>query len=1035
MSTVQRMSILALGQLVRGAGKLAGAEMLGQGAAGLVVVLANRFLDHSRRLEAALREASANAWRALELALAGPSWWDRCQLTLSSAEQRGFRRQVQAFLDAAPLPDQPGRGPEFRAEALRQLRAARKAGLLTSGSLDPRQLAEQTAPFARYNDPAALLDAEWRTLDGVAAELRQAGYPTLADFVALRAGDGPPLLAVALGYFFRRQVESDEQLFKGLAFARLERLAEGQEQGFAALADALATHGQRLEQLLGDVRDVVVETHADVLDIKAEVQRQGRQVQELGQAVLTVLQQHRLDRRALNAGDSLSLSNESERQLVKALLARYRGLPEEQRRLGPALLQGVAKLEVIAGDFDAAQRDFQEVAGLVAEPAARAEAQYNAYRTCLEQRDWTEALLALRQAASLDPERFAPFPLAKFEPERILGAGGFGVAFLCRNRHSGSRVVIKTLYADGLDQTVADIFREARVLEEVRHPAIIRVRDCDYADTARTHPYLVMDFFEGMTLAEYVEQNGPLTGADLLPLARAVAEALQAAHAQGILHRDVKPGNLLVRHDGAAWQVRLIDFGLALRQAARPGTTSNGRTLAGASLAGTLDYAAPEQLGRLPGVAVGPPADVYGFAKTCCYALFKTPQPTWQHWQKLPTELADLLGRCLAENPAERPVGFAPLLRCLDTLLTPEARPVPRSQVPERAASGRAVPAVLPARPAEPRERPRQQPLSPPPRTRSRSVREAPPPRSPVWPWLLGGGVVVLLLCGGGGWALFSAMQVAFSARPRSTMYGGYQAFTPTPAPYVPGNIPGMPVAPRPPRAEFLAAFASPPGAVFPGNLPWASLYLSCSKDQSLLLSPGELDKLLTDLRSGNNTFTVQDAAKRLARVVPVEARRGEVAAALNRLLPGNSVFEQEAAAHALAVWGTDDSVPLLIELLEARTPNVRGAALTALAALKDDRAIEPVARRLIDHFDRPHARRALEAFGPAAEKTVLPYLSDKDKWVRIEVCHILQSIGSKDSTAALEAVAKSAGRFDQDLIQAANNALAAIAARQGGGS
>jgi HEAT repeat protein len=210
---------------------------------------------------------------------------------------------------------------------------------------------------------------------------------------------------------------------------------------------------------------------------------------------------------------------------------------------------------------------------------------------------------------------------------------------------------------------------------------------------------------------------------------------------------------------------------------------------------------------------------------------------------------------------------------------------------------------------------------------------------------------------------------------------------------------------------------------------------LSCSKDQSLLLSPGELDKLLTDLRSGNNTFTIQDAAKRLARVVPVEARRGEVAAVLNRLLRGSSVFEQEAAAHALAVWGTPESVNLLIELLEARTPNVRGAALGALAALQDDHAIEPVARRLIDHFDRPHARRALEAFGPAAEKAVLPYLSDKDKGVRIEACHILQTIGSKDSTAALEAVANSAGRFDQDLIQAAKNALAAIAARQGGGA
>jgi serine/threonine protein kinase len=1023
------MSILALGQLLRGAGKLVGAEVLGQGAAGLVVVLANRFLDQSRRLEVALREASDRAWRALELALAGPSWWQTCQLALSSADQRGFRQQVQAFLDAAPLGDVPGHGPAFRTEALRQLRAARKAGLLTSGSLDPRQLAEQTAPFARFDSPAALLDAEWRTLDGVAGELREAGYPALADFVSLRTGDGPSLLAVAVGYFFRRLVESDEQLFKGLAFARLERLAEGQEKGFAALADALATHGQQLEQLLGDVRDVVVETHADVLDIKAEVQRQGRQMQELGQAVLDVLQQRRLDRRALNAGDSLSLSNESERQLVKALLARYRSLPEEQRRLGPALLQGVAKLEVIAGDFDAAQRDFQEVAELVAEPRARAEAQYNAFRACLEQRDWTEALLALREAASLDPERFAPFPLTKYEPERILGAGGFGVAFLCRNRHSGSRVVIKTLYAGGLDRTVADIFREARVLEEVLHPAIIRVRDCDYADDAQAHPYLVMDYFEGLTLGEHIEQNGPLSAEELLPLAHAVAEALQAAHAKGILHRDVKPGNLLVRREGADWHVRLIDFGLALRQGGRHGASSNGRTLSGQSLAGTLDYAAPEQLGRLPGVVVGPPADVYGFAKTCCFALFKTPQPTWHHWQKLPTELADLLGRCLAENPADRPVGFAPLLRCLDLLLVPEAKPVLEPERPP----ARATPAVPPARPSELRERPRPQPLSPPRRVHPRAA-PPPRPRSRAWPWLLGIGLGVLALCGWGTWGFFSAMQSAFSGRPRPTPPAEYQAFAPRPGPNVAGSIPGMPASQPPPRADALPIFAVSPGAAFPGSLPWGSLYLSCFRDQSPFLSAAELDKLLADLKS-ENTFTRQEAAKRLAQVVPVETRRGEVAVTLLRLLRDNSPFDQEPAAHALAVWGTSDSVQPLIELLEARVPNVRAAALEALAALHDARAIEPVAGRLHDYFDRPHARRMLEAFGPAAEKAVLPYLTHMDKGVRIEACRILQTIGGQDSTEALETVVKSAGRFDQDLIKAANEALAAIAARGRAGS
>src|SRR5262249_26257223 len=150
-------------------------------------------------------------------------------------------------------------------------------------------------------------------------------------------------------------------------------------------------------------------------------------------------------------------------------------------------------------------------------------------------------------------------------------------------------------------------------------------------DAAGLHPYLVMDYFEGQTLADYVQQHGPLTIPDLLAVMRVVAGALQAAHGKGICHRDVKPANLLVRKDASGWQVKLIDFGLALKRNVMQGTVAGSylqaKTILGSSVAGTLEYAAPEQLGKLPGVAVGPRSDVFGFGKTCCVALFRTPQP------------------------------------------------------------------------------------------------------------------------------------------------------------------------------------------------------------------------------------------------------------------------------------------------------------------------------------------------------------------------------------------------------------------------
>jgi hypothetical protein len=180
-----------------------------------------------------------------------------------------------------------------------------------------------------------------------------------------------------------------------------------------------------------------------------------------------------------------------------------------------------------------------------------------------------------------------------------------------------------------------------------------------------------MDYFDGRNLAEYVEQKGPLLPDQLLLLARPVAGAMHAAHRRGILHRDLKPANLLVRQEPTGgWQTKLIDFGLALRQDAlyasirTPG--SGLRSALGSSVAGTIDYAAPEQLGRLPGATVGPTADVYGFGKTCCYALFQTTQPLSRHWDSVPQVLRRLLEECLEERPDRRPADFAAVLDRLD---------------------------------------------------------------------------------------------------------------------------------------------------------------------------------------------------------------------------------------------------------------------------------------------------------------------------------------------------------------------------------
>src|SRR5262249_3090311 len=316
--------------------------------------------------------------------------------------------------------------------------------------------------------------------------------------------------------------------------------------------------------------------------------------------------------RNLRPSDSLSLRGEGERLLVHQLIDKYRTLPEEKRRELPALLDAIGKLEMAAGDWGTAQRDFQAVGDMVRDPAARATAHLQAFQAAVERQQWGEALQELRQAIAAGGSRFAPFPTDRYETERIPGAGGFGIVFLCRNRFSNARLVVKALRTDELDRDVASIFREANALEQLDHPTIIRLRDCGFADNDPTRPYLIMDYFEGKSLEHHVQDHGPLTAADCRAVAGQVAEGLAAAHRCGILHRDVKPGNVLVRCEAAAggpsWRVKLIDFGLAMRprvmRESMASTDVLSRTLRGSSISGTLKFSAPEQLGELPGVPV-----------------------------------------------------------------------------------------------------------------------------------------------------------------------------------------------------------------------------------------------------------------------------------------------------------------------------------------------------------------------------------------------------------------------------------------------
>jgi serine/threonine protein kinase len=624
--------------------------------------LIERFTDQSQRLPKALNAATERAWKTLELTLAGDSLWSK--LT-TRAEDQALAQELRLALVVINVDQSVGNKGEFFRAALKELRSTRRS------PVQPDELRQHRRAMVNYADPVALAEAEWHATDAMADECDRSGNKNLAKFLRLRASD-LPFLTVAVRYYFRRAVEEDRELFQGLAFAKLEAASTAQEQQFATLAQTLDRHAARLEGMLADVLE-------DVGFIRENMASKSDVARVEGLLLQILAQQGMARTREVSSRHSMSIRTDSDRRDANEAIRDYRSLPDDVRRAHPSLIESAAKVQFAIGDFEQAQASFLELPQLLDNKQAQAQAHFNAYRAALERAgrsgnkgDWETALKELIRAVNLD-RKYLPFDARKYSPSRILGAGGFGVTFLCKHKELDDYVAVKALIAEELELDAEKVFGEGRLLRKIDHPAIIRMQDCGFADPdAQARPFLVMDFFEGQTLEAYVATNGTLSLEDGITLAKLLADGMKAAHGQGVLHRDLKPANIMVRKELGGWKAKIIDFGLALKRetveaAAGVSTSQRGKTLAGSSLAGTVDYAAPEQMGKLPGVPVGPYSDVYGWGKTVCYALFKTPTPGSRLYKAnaVPDSLRELLEACQDEEPPHRPQTFTDVLRRL----------------------------------------------------------------------------------------------------------------------------------------------------------------------------------------------------------------------------------------------------------------------------------------------------------------------------------------------------------------------------------
>src|SRR5579875_500673 len=345
--------------------------------------------------------------------------------------------------------------------------------------------------------------------------------------------------------------------------------------------------------------------------------------------------------------------------------------------------------------------------------------------------------------------------------ERKLGAGGMADVYLAEDQELGRHVALKLLNARHAhdEQFVERFRREAQSAAGLNHPNIVSIFDRGYAEDTY---YIAMEYLDGRTLKELIVRNGPTPIPIAIDYARQVLAAIAFAHRHGVVHRDIKPHNVVVGKDG---RLKVTDFGIA-----RSGASQ--MTEAG-SIVGTAQYLSPEQARGAP---VDPRSDLYSLGivlyemltgkvpftgdtpvEIAMKHLSQVPEPPSELRPEVPHDLDAIVMRALAKDPDQRYASAEEM----DADLARVARGVAVSRETEEAMTqvlsgvGVAASQTMVQRPRAPIVAPPAPPVYRAP-TPYYDYEEAPRGRS-VWPWLLALGLI--LAGAAGGWFLYEKVQ------------------------------------------------------------------------------------------------------------------------------------------------------------------------------------------------------------------------------------------------------------------------------------
>ena len=270
--------------------------------------------------------------------------------------------------------------------------------------------------------------------------------------------------------------------------------------------------------------------------------------------------------------------------------------------------------------------------------------------------------------------------LGQYELKRLLGSGGMGEVYLAEHALLRRPCAIKLIRPDKAGNTsmLMRFEREVRATTKLKHPNVVEVYD--YGRTEDGLFYYVMEYLSGPTIERLVAQHGPLACGRAIALLRQLCKALHEAHKIGLIHRDLKPGNVMVTCQGGQHDLaKLLDFGLVQDLGA---LRSDGRLTEDGLIMGTPAYMSPEQAAG--GSALDPRSDIYSLGCVGFFALTGRPVFEGQSVGQLiaahltqpppdlievrsdvPRDLAEVVYRCLAKKPADRFADVSELERAL----------------------------------------------------------------------------------------------------------------------------------------------------------------------------------------------------------------------------------------------------------------------------------------------------------------------------------------------------------------------------------